>query len=261
MTKTVMALVPHPDDAEWYAGGVLAQFNQTEQAKIVIVIATDGRVGSLNIPSEELVQIRHEEALQAARFFDAQVIFLDYPDFQLDQLPVGVLRERFIRLIRTFQPDVVIAEDAFAGYDPHPDHRAIATAALEAIEYAALPLLHPEHLAEGLKAHFTAEKYYYSESGLGANRIVDIGATFETKIQALMAHKSQVEFLVQGVLQQITHAGLESQSAFDITPEQAIRLALSSQAAAAGQQIGVAYAEAFRYERYHSLIEAALQNQ
>jgi LmbE family N-acetylglucosaminyl deacetylase len=158
-----MVFSPHPDDAEFYAGGTIARMVQ-EGVKAYLVIATDGRVGSYEHDSHSLVQIRAEEARQAAKVLGAEPpIFLGYPDMGLDRLPPGVLREQFIRLIRQYQPDVVIAEDPFTGIDVHPDHRAVAWAASDAVNYSQLPLMHPEHLAEGLQPHFVSEKYFYTD--------------------------------------------------------------------------------------------------
>ncbi len=42
--KTVLVLAPHPDDAEFYAGGTLAKWI-AEGARVIIVIATDGSKG------------------------------------------------------------------------------------------------------------------------------------------------------------------------------------------------------------------------
>ena len=112
MNKTVLALVPHPDDAEWYAGGLLVNLHINENARIIIVIATDGCRGSYEYDHEALVTLREEEACLAAVILGAErPIFLGYHDFELDRLPAGILRENFIRLIRQWKPDIVIAED------------------------------------------------------------------------------------------------------------------------------------------------------
>ncbi len=45
MPQIVLALAPHPDDAEIYCGGTLAKY-AAEGATVHIVVATDGRKGS-----------------------------------------------------------------------------------------------------------------------------------------------------------------------------------------------------------------------
>ena len=262
MPKMVLALMPHPDDAEYFAGGLLAQFAQQGDG-VIIVIATDGRCGSYQYGREELIPIRAEEARHAAEVLGAQPpVFLGHPDFELDRLPAGVLREEFIRQIRRIRPDVVVAEDPFGVLETHPDHRQVARAAAEAVEYAALPLVHPEHKMEGLEPHFVTEKYFYAEHNPHGNKIVDISATFERKMAALGKHQSQVVFLVEGILRQARQAGLDlgaipGGGAGD--PLAALTWGQSFQAAQVGEKAGFQYGEAYRYERYHPLVEMFLE--
>ena len=54
MSKVVLALVPHPDDAEFSAGGLLAKL-AAEGARVHIVVATDGRRGSFEADSDTLI--------------------------------------------------------------------------------------------------------------------------------------------------------------------------------------------------------------
>lgn len=262
MTRTVLVLVPHPDDAEFYAGGTIAQM-VGEGARVYIVVATDGGKGSYEYKSEELILLRSQEAARSAAALGAEPpILLNHPDMGLDSLPPGFLREQFIRLIRQYKPDVILAEDSFARYEVHPDHRALAWAASDAITYASLPLVHPEHLAEGLEPHFTPEKYFYSDDISDANKFVDLSDTMEKKLAALGEHKTQVSFLVEDVKRQAHLAGLDLDPLLGFTrndPMLALAWAVKEQAARIGQKAGVQYAEAFRYARFHPFIESLLE--
>ncbi|MCX8062449.1 MAG: PIG-L family deacetylase [Anaerolineales bacterium] len=264
MSKTVLALVPHPDDAEFFAGGLLAKLID-EGAKVYIAVASDGRRGSFELEADTLATTRREEALRAAQTLGAEPpIFLNHPDLEVDTLPPGMLREQFIRLIRQYQPEIVIAEDAFAPYEVHPDHRAVAWAASDALHFANLPLMHPEHLSEGLKPHFVVEKYFYGENLPNANKIIDISQTIERKIAAIGEHHSQVKFLVEDVVRQANLAGLDLRAVLgDMLedPLQALAWAMRAQAAEIGQRIGVAYGEAYRYVRFHPFVENLLAMQ
>ncbi|NCP15907.1 PIG-L family deacetylase [bacterium] len=260
--KMILALVPHPDDAEFYAGGTIARMI-AEGAQAVIVIATDGRRGSFQHDSETLINLRREEAKQAAAVLGAEPpILLGHADMGLDALPPGFLREQFVRLIRQYKPDVVITEDPFAPDEVHPDHRAVAWAASDAISYASLPLVHPEHLAEGLQPHFVLEKYFYAENPSGANKIVDVTDTMEKKLAALAEHKTQMTFLFEDVVRQARLAGLNLEAMLGEAiqdPLAAISWALKAQAASIGQRTGVQFGEAFRYARFHPFIESLVE--
>jgi len=261
MQKTVMVLTAHPDDAEMFAGGTIARMAD-DGARVLIVIATDGRKGSFEHDSDSLARMRAQEAVRAAALLGAEPpILLGHPDLELDRLAPGVLREQLVRLIRTHRPDVSMCEDPLNARDLHPDHRAVAWAAAEAIAFASLPLLHPEHLAEGLQVHGVLEKYYYA-SGPAANKIVDTTGTIDRKLAALAEHRSQVVSLVESMRRQMVLAGLDwnsimGEAAADPMAIMSLRLRASS--AEVGQAAGVQYAEAFRYERFSVAIEKMLE--
>lgn len=261
MTKTLLVFAPHPDDAEFFAGGTLARRIQ-EGWKVVIVTATDGRCGSFVQDSSSLAQLRAGEARQAAAVLGAEPpILLGHPDMELDRLPPGQLREQFIRVLRQLRPEAVIAEDVQAFQEVHPDHRAVAWAAAEALSYAHLPLVHPEHIQAGLQPHFVTEKYFYAGAPKTQNKFVDITETLSLKLAALAAHQTQITFLVEELFKQARYAGLDLEAILGpaaADPLVAFQMAIQSEAAATGARAGVQYAEAFRYARYHPLIENML---
>ena len=260
MPATVLALVPHPDDAEFYAGGLLAKL-AAEGARVHIVVATDGRRGSFEADSDTLIVVRAEEMRRAAVVLGAEPpILLGYPDGELDTLPAGVLREQFIRAIRQFKPDVVVAEDPYAPFEPHPDHRAVAWAATEALNFARLPLFYPEHLAEGLAPHFVIEKYFYANVPTLANKYIDISEHLARKVAAIRA---QDPGGVPGRPGTGRGGGGWAEPASDVwrlgwRPGCAVGWAMQVEAAKVGQQFGVPYGEVFRFERFTPLIESVL---
>ncbi len=215
-----------------------------------------------SILSSELVPIREREAREAARLLGAaDILFLNYADQELDLLPAGILREVFVRLIRQYAPDVLVVEDALFTEEPHPDHRAVARAAADAVAYASLPLVYPQHLADGLQPHFVPEKFYYSENPALANKVVDITSTFDIKISTLAAHQSQVEFLVEDVLRQADAAGVHEHEILNLArqnPLLALTWVLRQQAVEAGSAGGFDLGEAFRYVRFHPLVESLI---
>ncbi len=258
MSKTVLSLTPHPDDAEIFAGGTLAKMAANGD-HIIMAIATDGRCGSYEHDSAALAAMRAEEACRAAELLGAEkTILLGHPDMGLDLLP-GTLREQFVRLIRQYRPDVVVTQWPVNLHISHPDHRQVAWAARDAIGASALPLIYPEHIQQGLSPHFVAEKYFYTEGAEGTNKVIDITDTMKKKIAALSAHTSQMRFLVQDILLQARVAGLEANELFaqaQADPTAAMAMFLEGQAEQAGKAIGVRFGEAFYYERYHPVVEA-----
>lgn len=191
-----MAIVAHPDDIEFSCAGTTARWAKAG-ARISYVLCTSGDVGidEPGMTRARAAQIREVESLEAARIAGAaEVIFLGEPDGLLQ--PTLALRRRLVREIRRFRPEVVITGDptiVWAGKDyiNHPDHRAAATAALDAVFPAAgQPNLFEELAEEGFLAH-KPRKVYVTSWG-EADTFVNIDETIETKIEALRAHKSQM---------------------------------------------------------------------
>ncbi len=106
-------------------------------------------------------------------------------------MPDLALREKVVRQIRTFKPDVVVSHDPYRPYALHPDHRACGFAAIDAVYPTARdPHYFPEHLADGLEPHKTAEIWFFNAEH--PDLVVDITDTFDTKIASLKQHSSQV---------------------------------------------------------------------
>jgi LmbE family N-acetylglucosaminyl deacetylase len=195
--ESAMAIVAHPDDIEFSCAGTLARWARAG-ARISYVLCTSGDVGIADpkLTRQQAAQIREAEQTAAARVIGAsEVIFLREPDGLLQ--PTLELRKKLVREIRRFRPEVVICGDptvVFANgtYINHPDHRAAATAALDAVFPAAgQPHLFEELADEGLKPH-KVRKVYVSVWGNG-DTFVSIDATIDLKIEALKQHKSQME--------------------------------------------------------------------
>ena len=212
--RRVMVITAHPDDAEFTVAGTVARWVREGQ-EVIYVICTDGSRGS-NDPDVEpaaLAVIRKAEQDAAAHILGVkEVVYLDYQDGTLE--PTLALRRDLTRAIRRYRPDVVICSDPtmrFYGNDylNHPDHRAAADAALDAVfPSAGTRYIFPELLAEGLEPHNVKEVYVHGH--LTPNHFVDISDTVAVKIAALEQHKSQVggwEGLAEGIRAWAQEAG------------------------------------------------------
>lgn len=194
--KSAMAIVAHPDDIEYSCAGTMARWAQAG-TQIVYVLCTSGDVGiaTLGMTRQQATEIREAEAREAARITGVkEIVFLGEPDGLLQ--PTLELRKKLVRQIRRYQPEVLVTSDPTVmwngdNYINHPDHRAAATAALDAAFPAAgQPNLFEDLEAEGLKAHKVRKVYVsgWQQTGL----FVNIDDTIEIKIKALRAHVSQM---------------------------------------------------------------------
>ena len=160
--------------------------------EMVYVLCTDGSKGSSDreITGEELAQTRRREQLEAGKVLGLKdVAFLDYPDSMLE--PTLDVRRDIAREIRRHRPDIVLTIDPNRPYIRHRDHTMTGRVTLDAVfPYARDHMAFPEHLQEGLEPHRVRELYLFrSES---PDTFVDITDTFETKMDALYCHASQM---------------------------------------------------------------------
>ena len=195
--KRAMIVIAHPDDGEYMAAGTLAKW-ANEGSEVIYVLCTSGDKGTSDteIKPEELAVIREQEQRNAAAVVGAKAVeFLRYEDGVLQN--TLELRKDIVRQIRKHQPDILLCQDPtmrYAGsYVNHPDHRAAGDAALDAVFPSARDFhVYPDLIEEGLMPHKTLEVYMGAFGNDSANVWVDISDTVDTKVAALMEHKSQV---------------------------------------------------------------------
>jgi LmbE family N-acetylglucosaminyl deacetylase len=222
--QRAMFIYAHPDDIEFGVAGTAAKWIQGG-SEIVYVLLTDGNVGSheAGMLPEELARIRREEQTAAAEVVGASCIFLGYDDGLLQ--PTLEIRKELVRLIRSFRPVAVVCGDPTLyfpsdNYINHPDHRAAAQLALDAVFPASeMAMLYPDLANEGLSGHKV--NFVYVNRGQENNTYIDISETIDLKIEALRQHKSQLG---------------------DWDPEERIKEWSSE----IGNKVGFDYAEAFR---------------
>jgi len=186
-----MVVTPHPDDAEYGVAGTVARWI-SDGREVVYVVCTNGDKGSsdANIKPEELVKIREEEQMAAARSLGVrEVIFLRHPDQGLEDTPE--FRKELVRLIRLYKPETMVTADPYRRYVWHRDHRITGQVTLDAIfPYARDHLSYPDLMKEGLHPHMVREILLWASED--ANYRSDITKTFHLKLAALRCHQSQV---------------------------------------------------------------------
>jgi len=187
--RRILCIAAHPDDIEFTVAGSVARWT-SEGREVTFCLATTGSAGTNeHTPSSEgLVPIRERESREAARILGVQdVIFLGHQDGVVE--PTIALRRDLTRVIRRCRPDVVVCGDPTVRYYGneylnHPDHRAVASAALDAVfPSSETRAIFPELLTEGLEGITGA---------IPPDAWIDIGDTLGTKCASLKAHVSQV---------------------------------------------------------------------
>jgi LmbE family N-acetylglucosaminyl deacetylase len=158
-SKTILAVLAHPDDESFGMGGTLALYAQGGH-NVYLVCATRGEVGTVDAEHmhhfNTIAELREAELRCAAEYLGLkQVYFLGYRDSGMPGSadnshvdaqvahPVDEVAGRVVHYIRELKPDVVITFDPIGGYR-HPDHIHIQQATALAFEKAGDSSFHPE---------------------------------------------------------------------------------------------------------------------
>ena len=93
--------------------------------------------------------------------------------------------------LRFLKIDTILCYDPRGTYEENPDHYVTAQVMEAACWLAGMDLDYPEQLAAGLQPHAVKEKYYFARGPQIVNRVVDISAWIDRKVEANPANKTQ----------------------------------------------------------------------
>ncbi len=231
--NTTVALMAHPDDAEFHCGGTLARLIEAGW-QVHIVSATGGQCGTMTHSPDQIAAIRLREARAAAAVIGATYHCLDQFDGLLmyDRPTLQLCVDLFRRL----SPGLVITHYPL---DYHTDHETICRLARTAsFLYPA-----PNCSAVPLSPQATVPYLYYADPNEGVDifgkRVeptvyVDVSQKLELVTRMLLCHESQARWLRE-------HHHVD-----------AFELAMQEHARSRGRECGVEAAEAFVQHRGHA---------
>jgi LmbE family N-acetylglucosaminyl deacetylase len=192
----VLVVAAHPDDVDFGAAGTVAHWTDAG-LDVSYCIVTNGDAGGSDrsVSRAEMVAIRQAEQTAAAKQVGVHDLhFLGYPDGRVE--PTIGLRRDLARVIRLLRPDRVVCPSPERNYVrlgvSHPDHRAVGSAALDAIyPDSRNPFAFPALLNEEKLEPWTVREVWISGSP-APTHYIDITETFGRKIAALRSHASQI---------------------------------------------------------------------
>lgn len=197
-TKRILVILAHPDDPDFFCGAMLARWC-SQGHEVHYCLLTKGQKGGqdVNIVPAELGALRVQEQEAAARAIGVQSVeFLDYMDGEV--VPDMQMRKKIVRVIRKWQPDILVSCDPLNLFGPnsdrinHPDHRAAGQVVVDAAFPAAgSPMFFPELIREENLAAHTPEELWLSIPA-SWNFSIDLSDYFEAKLRALHCHRSQI---------------------------------------------------------------------
>ncbi len=219
MTLDVLALSPHPDDAELHCAGLLLQA-QANGGRIGVLVLTRGELGSRGDPGQ-----RASESAAAGR-----VLALDVHEHLA--LPDGFLRvddaslAAVVAAIRRHRPALLVAPH---WDDHHPDHVATSELARQAAYLSGLA----KYPAPGTAHRPEQVLYYLDRVSIQPDLVVDVTPAMEKKEQALRCHAGQL------------FTGIDTQQAQTPLSQPGFLDQWRARHAHYGALIGVGYGEAY----------------
>jgi bacillithiol biosynthesis deacetylase BshB1 len=180
-TLDLLAIAPHPDDAELLCGGTLIRAAD-QGYRTGILDLTAGEMGSHGTAEE-----RRSEAERAAAVLGLAVRrTLGLPDAAIRNDEES--RVRLVEMIRELRPRTVILPYLEGR---HPDHRVASELGYDACYLAGL-----KNYAAGGEPHRPAKVLYaiaYREHGPKPTFVVDVSEVFERKLEAIRCYGSQFD--------------------------------------------------------------------
>ncbi len=184
MTKTVAAIVAHPDDEVLCCGGTLARL-ASQGWRVEILILATGLAARGSMTLEELDH--HRDAARAAgRALGAPVVtFADFPDNRMDSVALLDVVQEVEAFLARVRPHTVFTHHPG---DINIDHGVVARAALTATRPAGRP---------GVRRVLAGETISSTEWGFPAERFtptsfVDISAHLDAKLSALQCYAHEL---------------------------------------------------------------------
>jgi LmbE family N-acetylglucosaminyl deacetylase len=183
----LLVIGAHPDDAEYRAGGLAAQYRRLGHV-VKFVSVTDGGAGHQSMPRDELIRRRRAEAQAAGQVCGIEYEVWDCPDGELE--PIVELRRRIIRLIRSFQPDLLLTHRP---YDYHPDHRYTSQLVQDAAFMVTVPKICSDtpHLVRDPAIMYMADDFQ-KPTPFQPSVVIDIDDVIDDKLAMLHCHTSQM---------------------------------------------------------------------
>lgn len=219
----ILAIAAHPDDIELGCAGTLIKHVRMGQA-VGILDLTEGELGTRGS-----VETRYREAADAAAIMGISVR-------ENAQMRDGFFRNdeehqlKLISYIRHYQPDIVIA-NALA--DRHPDHGRGGRLIADACFLAGLKKIHTTRDGKVQEAWRPKRVFHMIQDRLlEPTFIVDITASFEAKMSAIKAYRSQFH-------------NPESDEPVTYIATQDFLKQIEARDAIVGKRIGVQYGEGF----------------
>jgi LmbE family N-acetylglucosaminyl deacetylase len=193
--KSLLVILPHPDDESFPMGGTLAKYAAVG-VEITLICATLGEMGIPDIEPAQAAIIREKELRAAASVLGIhKVQFMRYQDGSLANVDTENFISYLMNAMRRLSPQAVITfgPDGISG---HPDHVAISRLVTTAFDRAALKSFLPSpaklfYIAPSEATMQGCGVVPSEEVAGGPVASIDISDYRLPKVRAMQAHASQ----------------------------------------------------------------------
>ncbi len=201
--KKVLAVQPHYDDNDIYAGGTIAAL-AAAGAEVVYLTCTDDLMGVIDASwsdAEATRRLRRDQEEAAAIMRVKRQHWLGYPD--AGEYNYFDLRRAIMRVMRMESPDCVLLVDPWLAYESHHDHIIVGKAAAEAALLCSFTRIKTSaEVDAAYQPHEIRCVAFYGTQY--PNTWFDISASFEIKNRAIRCYHAQfrdeeLEYLSQRV--------------------------------------------------------------
>jgi LmbE family N-acetylglucosaminyl deacetylase len=191
----ILVIAAHPDDVDFGTAATIATWTDAGH-EVIYCIVTDGDAGGSDrsVSRADMAVLRRAEQTAAAKCVGVSDLrFLGYPDGRVEA--TLALRKDLARVIRQVQPGRVVCPSPERNYArpgaSHPDHRAVGSAAMDAVyPDARNPFAFPELLQDEKLEPWSVPQLWIAGSPQ-PNEFTDVTDAFPRKVAALRAHASQ----------------------------------------------------------------------
>ncbi|MBD3361676.1 hypothetical protein GF358_02685 [Candidatus Woesearchaeota archaeon] len=185
MTEKILVIAAHNDDPIFGAGGTLAKYAK-QGKKIKTIIFSYGELSHPHLKPEIIIKTRKRETNKADKILGGQgVEYMDLRDTNmLLKIRKPETKQRITHIIQREQPNKIFTHGA---NDLHTHHMVI---------YKLIKKLIKENKINCPVYSFDVWNIMKLRKRSTPKLVVDITDTFQTKIEALKAHKSQTNTLM-----------------------------------------------------------------
>jgi LmbE family N-acetylglucosaminyl deacetylase len=197
VSRRVLSLLAHPDDAEIFCGGVLILLRDLGW-EVHIASMTPGDCGSRDLGAEEISRVRREEARTSAALIGGTYHCLESRDLMVRYDPPQI--RATIELLRVVDPAIVITHSP---QDYMLDHEFTSQLARNACFGAPIVNFRTEAAHAAVPTARIPHLYYCAPvegrnifgEAAASSLIIDITSVIERKAEMLACHRSQRDWL------------------------------------------------------------------